>query len=831
MLVLFCASICHGELPRVVEGFLERHCYECHDEDVKKAGLDLTGLSRGLGEREVFATWVKVFDRAVAGEMPPAKKKKRPGEDVLGVFEKELGGLLVEEDVGRIAKDGRAVQRRLNRYEYEETLRDLLGLPHLEVKGFLPEDPEAHGFNKVGDALDVSHVQLARYLQAGEAALRGALAPAAERPAVVKRRYYTWDERAFTGRVDLGGPLVRRTFPLVGTELQRQWMEKRGRGMRSSGDVERKGMEGMAVVVSTYEPTEIRFSKFEAPVTGRYRLRFSAQSIQMAADYKSAGPGLRSEPVIISADRDPRILRKLGSFDVGPEATEAEMEVWLFAGETIRPDAARLHRNRPPDHKNPDVGPDGMPGVSFRWMEVEGPLFEAWPPEGQRLMFGDLALLEGDDGVEVLPVDDEVDAERLMRGFLQRAYRREVSEDDVERFLGVVRGAMEQGFGFRDAMLAGYTAVLSSPGFLYFDEVPGRLGGRALASRLAYFLWNTAPDAELLSLADSGKLVEGEVLRGQVERMLGDGRSRVSVNAFLDYWLDLRSIAGTAPDVELYPDYQLDDLLVESMIEESQRFFVELLEKDLGAANLIDSNFTMLNGHLADHYGVPGVDGVAVKRVALPEGSVRGGLMTQASVLKVTANGTTTSPVMRGAWVMGRILGQESPPPPAAVAAVEPDIRGASTIREQLEKHRSQESCNACHRKIDPTGFALEAFDVMGGWRERYRSVGSGEPVAGIGNDGNRYRFKLGPAVDTAGVLWDGRKFGDIGDMKGLLLDDVEGVARNLVEKLVVYGTGAGVGFADREEVEKILDSVRVRGYGVRSIVHEIVQSDLFRNK
>ena len=207
------------------------------------------------------------------------------------------------------------------------------------------------------------------------------------------------------------------------------------------------------------------------------------------------------------------------------------------------------------------------------------------------------------------------------------------------------------------------------------------------------------------------------MLRAQTERMLTDAKSRRFVDAFLDYWLDLRRIVATAPDEGLYPDYYLDDLLAESALDETGAFFAELLRGDLPARNLVASDFAMLNEKLAEHYGLPAVAAVALRKVALPADSVRGGLMTQASVLKVTANGTTTSPVLRGAWILERLLGQPPSPPPPSVPAVEPDIRGASTIRQQLDKHRTLESCATCHTKIDPPGFALESFDVMGGYR------------------------------------------------------------------------------------------------------------------
>jgi hypothetical protein len=423
------------------------------------------------------------------------------------------------------------------------------------------------------------------------------------------------------------------------------------------------------------------------------------------------------------------------------------------------------------------------------------------------------------------------DAEPLLREFMRHAYRRPADGAELNRFLPVIRSALKKGNNFTDAMIAGYTAVLCSPEFLCLEEKPGRLDDYALASRLAFFLWNSAPDDELRACAAKNELHQPEVLRAQTERLLADPKSRQFVDAFLDYWLDLRKIVATAPDSGLYPDYYLDDLLTESALEETQLFFAELLQGDLPARNLVASDFAMLNERLAAHYGLPSVQGVALRRTPLPKESPRGGLMTQAAVLKVTANGTTTSPVLRGAWIMERILGQKPPPPPPSVPAVEPDIRGAVTIRQQLDKHRTLETCNACHAKIDPAGFALENFDVMGGWRDRYRAEGGDKPAQGIAKSGQKFAFHYALPVDASGELPDGRKFRDVGELKTLLLDNKRQIARNLARQLAVYATGAPVRFSDRNEIEQALDRASSSHYGVRSLIHEVVQSDLFLMK
>jgi hypothetical protein len=424
------------------------------------------------------------------------------------------------------------------------------------------------------------------------------------------------------------------------------------------------------------------------------------------------------------------------------------------------------------------------------------------------------------------------DAERLLRSFLKRAYRRPATEDEVRRFLALFEDQFGKGAGFGRSLLSAYTAVLASPGFVFVEEKPGRLDDRALATRLALFLWNSIPDDTLRALADRGELSKPDVLRAQAERMLDDPRARRFVEAFTDYWLDLRKIDDTAPSTTLYNDYELDDPLKLAAVEETRLFFAELLRGDLPSRNVVDSDFTFLNERLAEHYGLGGVSGVAFRKVKLPADSLRGGVMTQASVLKVTANGTTTSPVLRGHWITERILGLETPPPPPTVEAVEPDIRGAVTIRQQLEKHRTNVSCASCHSKMDPPGFALESFDVMGGHRDRYRAVSEKvAPARGFGMNGQAFAFHHALPVDSAGALPDGRPFQDVRELTRLLAQDERPIARNLARQLTVFATGAPARFSDREAIEAILDAAEGSHYGVRSLVHAIIQSDLFRNK
>jgi hypothetical protein len=337
------------------------------------------------------------------------------------------------------------------------------------------------------------------------------------------------------------------------------------------------------------------------------------------------------------------------------------------------------------------------------------------------------------------------------------------------------------------------------------------------------------PDAELLRLAAEGKLSQPQVLAAQVERLLKHDRARAFVTNFTGQWLELRNLDATSPDKRLYPEF--DELLRLSMVPETEAFFTEILTHNLPVSNFIHSDFAMLNRRMAQHYGIDDVYGEAFQRVSLKPDSPRGGLLTQASILKVTANGTTTSPVIRGAWVMKQLLGQPPSPPPPNVGSIEPDTRGSTTIRQQLDKHRNSESCAGCHRSIDPPGFALEAFDVIGGFRDRYRSQEQGDQGQVRSAAGRYFKFRLGQPVDASGQLADGRAFTGITDFKKLLLTQEEQVVRALTEKLLTYATGAGITFADRAAVQDIAAKVKQKDGGLRTLIHEIVLSPTFQSK
>ena len=833
--------------PVAVVHFLKQNCLACHSNSKESpaGGLDLATARFKLNDPLNYNLWVKAYDRVSAGEMPP-RSSTQPTAAARNLFLNALGQPLIAFHDSRVRRDGRSVWRRMNRYEYENTLRDLLDSPWLQIKSMLPEDGLAYRLNKVGEALDVSHVQMSRYLTAADYALREAMDKQPDRPETRTQRYYAREQGSFAGLAvfnEFNGSPERATFPIIGDEADLPALMGKGPMTVGAKDPVKRELEGMGVVASAYEPLQPHFDHFRAPVAGHYRLKLRAHTFWAAPENARRwwqpsrthlSAGRTQEPVSLYALLPPQQMRKVGDIDFGPTSSVGEIDVELLKGEMILPDAAHFFRSRPPGWHNPLAQKDGQPGVAFQWLEVEGPIYKSWPTQGQRLLFGNLPVRSLPHGAsEVVSTDPDADGPRLVRQFMQRAIRRPVKDADVQPFVKLYRSARATGADFTESVLTAYTGVLCSPAFVTLEERPGPLDDFALATRLSYFLWNSEPDEELRTAATKHLLHDPRVLSAETDRMLADPRSRRFVEAFLDYWLDLRKTDNTSPDETLYPDYYLDDYLVQSSIDETRSFFTELLQKNLPARNLVASDFVMINDRLATLYGLQGVQGSAIRRVALPADSVRGGLITQASVLKVTANGTTTSPVLRGVWINERILGQPVPPPPPSVPAVEPDIRGATTIREQLAKHRTQTTCKACHARIDPPGFALESFDVFGGWRDHYRALGSEvqQREAGFGKNGQPFVFHAAQPVDPSGELTDGRKFSDVRDLKRLLLHDERQIARNLTRQLITYATGAPVQFGDRPKVEAILTHAKPGGYGVKSLIHSIIDSELFRNK
>lgn len=754
--------------------FVGAHCVDCHSGKDSAGDLDLEQLGSDLSDAEVLRRWIQVHDRVAAGEMPPPENEGPETSE-----RKRAVATLAETLDTADRRRGDVVLRRLNRTEYENTVRDLFGI-EVQVKQLLPNDNSVAGFDNVGEGLAVSAEAAQAYLRAADVTLDAVFGPA-KKPTSIRHETNLLDQKTHDGKPYLAGQM---------------------------GKMFRRTENGIVIFQSGYCPTNlVNFARLRAPA-GTYRGTIRARAVQT------------DKPVVLRIYAGDTIVGRrekhlVGYYDVPPnEWVTIEFTDRLVENSgTFQPKCYGTKDTR----KDADTYPE--PGIEIGDITIEGPL-EAWPPASRKRLLGSVNMDEG----------TLADARAILLRVLPRAFRRQTGEEDVEPYMSLVAAALDDGHDFESSIRLGLKAILCSPEFLFLDESGvDAIDQFALASRLSYFLWSSMPDERLFELAKQDTLFRPDTLRGEVERLLADPRAEQFTTNFVGQWLDLRDIDFTIPDVNLYPDY--DELLRISMVDETQLFFREILDNDLSLLNFVDSDFTFLNQRLAEHYSIEGVDGQKLRRVELPENSVRGGVLTQASVLKVTANGTTSSPVIRGAWVLEKIQGQPVPPPPSNVAAVEPDIRGATTLREQLAKHRNAESCAVCHRKIDPAGFALENFDVIGGWRERYRTLGEGQRPE-FSRDPHSFawiRYRIGLPVDATGETFDRQPFENIREFKQLLLRDRDAITTGLTRKLATYSLGRQIGFSDRDDIDAIVARVAERDFGFRSLIHEIVQSEMFR--
>jgi mono/diheme cytochrome c family protein len=857
-------------LPKL-QALVAEHCVGCHDVATKESNLDLEQLPLALDDAEVAAKWVRVHDRIASGEMPPASEKPPKKLDREAAV-KELAQALTAADQKRRAERGRSLFRRLTRAEYENTLRDLFDLPMLNVRELLPDDGRVDGYDKVGEGLDLSSVQMAKYMEAADVALDMAIALSPERPEYYIGRHYPASQGAINTVLFNGDAIFLKDkkyddyfVPIVREQPQREVVAK----IRGGKEL-RAYTGGVGIFRHEDDAFLPKFTTFAPHFPGRYRLRISLWSFNWNKGEVQPATKMHTLSLMTGG-------RLIGNFDAPSIDSQVhEVEVWLNRGDLISFNAASLWPVRVSETGGRAAEYVG-PGVAIDWLDVEGPLLADWPPPSHRRLFGDLPLAALPKTSPTAPPRRTVykgrpgafprtklsqqiwttasihplhDAERLLADFLPRAFRRPVEPAEVARYVTLVRERIDSGHCFETAMRLAYKTALCSPDFLYLRETPGALDEYAVASRLSYFLWNSLPDDTLTSLAAAKKLRSPNTLKAEVARLLADPKSDRFVNDFLDQWLSLREIDFTMPDRKLYPEFRPH--LQQSMLGESRAYFRELLESDAAATAVIDGDFALLNQRMCEHYGLftnpvsaaargtgaavtPLVVGSQFRRVPLPANSGRGGFLTHASVLKVTANGTSTSPVKRGAWVLTKILGEPPQPPPPDVPAVEPDVRGATTIREQLAKHRSDKVCASCHMRIDPPGFALESYDVIGGLRDRYRGTDEGDApdiatakaVLGARNLG----YKLGRPVECAGETVDGTKFADLAQFKQLLLCDPAKIAENVAKQMLTYSTGSAVGFADRPALSQIIKKTETKNYGLRSLLAECVISSLFLSK
>ncbi|MBZ2180566.1 MAG: DUF1592 domain-containing protein [Acidobacteria bacterium] len=806
-------------LPAPAQPLVPALCHGCHNAQNAQGGLDLAALPAHFADRAIRDRWIRLHDRVAKSEMPPPGVPFSTAQRAAMLA--PLARLLHAADADDVRRHGRGPLRRLNRDEYEQNLRDLLQLPHLDIRDMLPEDREGHRFNKTADTLDMSRVQLLAYLDAAEAALRQAVASAPQPPPVTKFRAI--GTALFPEKVTFG-EREAMFFARHNQALDPKQLDS----AKDDPTVE------MALFRSAHWPYYGYPKHFVAPLPGPYRVRFSARAVRQLPGYTLA-PAAQPVPMTFRArkpsgpDVSGDVRATGGIMDIPPVAREFEAIIHLREHETFEYSPlglpvplARNVDGGPPTYRYPPFPPSGQPGIAVQWLEVEGPLPPSpWPPPSHRVLFDDL-------GIAPAPAQPAAVARRLLHRFAARAAQEPVPPAALARFVDLVLARLNNGANFEQAMLAGYKAFLSSPHFLYLRE-PAPAGDHyPIATRLSHFLTNSRPDPPLTRLARQRRLRHATTLRAEATRLIASPGFSRFINNFTAYWLNLRHIRRDDPDIRLYPEYRFDNYLTESMEQETRAFFTAMIRDNLPASSVITADFVYANDRLASHYGLPPLSGSALRPVKLPPASPLGGLLTQAAILKVTANGTTTSPVLRGAWIMERLLGEPPPPPPAKVPAVEPDIRGAKTIRELLALHTRDASCANCHARFDPVGLALENFDILGAWRTRYRGIHEGDAVMGIDRAGHDFAYTLSSPVHPAGKLRNGQSFRDIRDLKAILAAQPRQLARNLLHQFTVYATGTPVRFSDRPAVEAILDAHAATGFRTRDLLVSLVQSPIF---
>ncbi|MFN5196707.1 MAG: DUF1592 domain-containing protein [Planctomyces sp.] len=761
--------------------FLQKYCLKCHNDQESSAELSLQGLTDNAALIRSRRSVTRILRVVTSGEMPPADQQ-RPELAEAERFTGELAAILDHADRTAKPDPGRVTMRRLNRTEYRNTIRDLIGVSFDPAADF-PADDIGHGFDNIGDVLSLSPVLMERYFEASETIMSQAILPVP--PKIVTRRLASVYTEPASGEV--AGKFMDEGFRRLSTD----------------------GADGVSTgPLHTPYKWEDGEYVFRARVYGQSG---SGAPLRVAVLLHGAGlqePSSEEELAAIAGNvlRPAKILK---IFEVAADSRE-KAEIWEISVPAVAGrDRMMIGQLRPAEGQ-----PAGKLWVEY--LALDGPL-DTRPASQRRLLACDAAKSQPEQTREVLS------------RFLRRAFRRPVQPDELERSVRLVEQSLAAGEAWESGVQFAMQAALCSPSFLFRVERDVEplsseirpLNEHQLASRLSYFLWSSMPDDELLDLADAGQLTAQ--LQGQVRRLLQDPRAATLVQSFAMQWLQLQRLDLVSPDATLFPGWSSE--LRQSMRRETELFIDSVLREDRSLLDLIAADYTFLNGPLAKHYGIADtngnvegqsptqpvgqpIQGSEFVRVSLP-GSSRGGLLTQASVLTVTSNPTRTSPVKRGRWVLEQILGAPPPAPPPNVPELPnaaEDIAGAP-LRKRLEVHRSNPACANCHAKMDPIGFALENFDAVG-----------------------RYRVKDGNFdVDATGELPDGTVFSGPLELKAVILQRRQEFARCVTEKLLTYAIGRGLEYYDRPVVESILRKLETADYRMSAVIEGIVQSEAFR--
>ena len=754
------ASAAATPLPAPVKSAVSQYCLDCHDGEIKKGDFDVGKiLTDDLQPHS--DDWERVVRKLAARQMPPVGKD-RPSEKDYERLVATLGSSL-DKAAAKNPNPGRTdTFRRLNRTEYQNAVRDLLGL-EIDAAALLPKDDSSHGFDNVTVG-DLSPTLLNRYISAAEKISRLAVGAPMNKPNgdTFRLKPDLTQEEHVEGLPlgTRGGTLIRHTFPRDGE------YEVQVRLTRDRNEVVEGLQESHELEVLVDRATAARF-KVERPKGDR--------------DFEKVDAHLKA-----------RVKVKAGVREVGVTFLKNPSSLV----ETKRePYQARYNM-----HRHPRLSP------AVYQVSITGPYEskEAGDTLSRRKIFV---------SYPAKPSEEDACAERILSAFVRKAYRRPVTGADLAKPLEFYREAKAAG-GFEAGIGSALSAVLVSPEFLFrierdpADVAPGtayRISDVALASRLSFFLWSSIPDEELLAAAERGELHRPKSLEKQVRRMLADPRAGSLVENFAAQWLYLRNLDSFTPDLRLFPDF--DDNLREAFRRETELHFEALLKEDRNVLDLLKADHTFLNERLAKHYGIPNVYGSQFRRVALGPDSQRGGLLRQGSVLTVTSYATRTSPVIRGHWILGNLLGTPPPPPPANVPDLkENTVSDSLPMRARLAEHRANAACASCHNLMDPVGFALENFDAIGRWR--------------VAEDGL--------PVDASGGFPDGSKFTGVAGLEAGLLRHPELFVGTMTEKLLTFALGRGIEEHDAPAVRRIVQDAKGAGNRFSSVIIGIVNSTPF---
>jgi len=761
-----------------VVGFLQKHCVGCHGEKTQRADLSLHTFTSEAAILKSRKVWQNVVDQVHQGVMPPATKQRPPMPEI-DAFLASVNGVFAEADRKAPPDPGRVTVRRLNRSEYNATIRDLVGVDFNPSEDF-PSDDVGHGFDNIGDVLSVSPLLIERYLAAAETIMARAIAVDPPKP---PRREISIQY------TEPGGAKV----PMKG-----QW-----RIVSSAAGV--PAMEGGPIHTPYQVPADGEYT-FRTRVYAEREGNAPVKIVVLAHGTTIPTPATKEEAETIAGSTLPALtpfaILKTIEVKGRDEKTAENISIDIPANIGLKRTAIGILKS------------DGPPAKLYvNYLALDGP--KDTRPTTQRV------LLACDP--KLAPRDQ---AKEILTRFATRAYRRPATADEVDRLLKFHDASQKQGEKFEAGIVTAMQAVLVSPKFLFRVELDDRpdtatahpITEWQLASRLSYFLWGSMPDAELSDLAKAGELSKN--IEPQVKRMLASPKSRAIVDNFAMQWLQLRSLKNSSPDPKLFPKF--NDTLKGHMLKETELFVEAIVKEDRSILDLIDGKFTFLNGQLAQIYNIGDVEGHLWSdkglrrdkpiphdkfvRVELPDPN-RGGILTQASVLTVTSNPTRTSPVKRGRYILEQILGTPPPPPPPNVPELDDKKQTTGTLRQRMEQHRENPSCANCHARMDPLGFALENYDAIGAWRLR---------------DGEA-------AIDASGVLPDGKSFKGPAELKSILREKKDLFAKSLAEKMLVYGLGRGLEYTDRRAVDAIVTATRNGDYKVSALVTAIAQSDPFR--